>query len=50
MMRTPNNYYTRALRSAAGMQAKAAAAAGDACGFLSRMSRRLPNDYYTRNM
>ena len=49
MMRTPNNYYTRALRSAAGMQAKAAAA-GDACGFLSRMSRRLPNDYYTRNM
>ena len=53
MMRTPD-YYTRASRSAAGMlgQAKAAAAAaGEArSGSLSRMSRRLPNDYYTRNM
>ena len=54
MMRTPD-YYTRASRSAAGMlgqaKAAAAAAAGEArSGSLSRMSRRLPNDYYTRNM
>ena len=50
MMRTPD-YYTRASRSAAGMLGQAKAAAGEArSGSLSRMSRRLPNDYYTRNM
>ena len=51
MMRTPD-YYTRALRSGAEMlrQAKAAVAGEARRGSLSRMSRRLPNDYYTRNM
>ena len=48
MMRTPD-YYTRALRSAAGMPWQARVAGGSR-GFLSRMARGLPNDYYTRNM